>query len=783
MAKALLHVFTSFFQLSSCDSIIHGPAQKSYKNIEEILRLMKPTLDAIVNSSMANWETMQEAFVELRQCVDELAELFGNWHPLMSKIYLVLQVESLTFKVCNTGLEILDLLKSSKHPPAEQIASSLELSMQKIKQMDLHQTTAIINEAVRERRDGFGCMSECQKKCADSLNLKSNQDLLIEAVALEKLKENSEQADNTCDADYIDQLISVVGHMQEHLIAAKQAENSNYVPIPTDLCCPLSLEIMTDPVIVPSGQTYERAYIRKWLDLGLMVCPKTRQTLAHTNLVPNYTVKALIASWCDKNNVKLPDQPSLIENEGNSSENNHSQQHQLSSPGRTRSSVSPPTGLISSSGSSQDENSPLSSLSLSEDSLFSTVGNEPSLSNEILTLTHTEDTQLNSSEREMESDNQSPKGHIRTASASFVESSSSMPPDLVNEGSEMPSEPQDASILTTSQIRSEFPPRLETRFRSHTIGRRPTDRSIPKIVSSPLIGISDDLSRMEDHIKTLVVDLSSSSVDIQGNATAELRQLAKDNMSNRILIANSGAIVFLVNLLQSSDARIQENAVTALLNLSINDNNKIAIANAGAITHLIHVLQTGSDEAKENSAATLYSLSAVEDIKIKIGRSGAISPLVDLLANGTLRGKKDAATALFNLTLFNENKARIIQAGAVKHLIDLMDPATGMVDRAVVVLSNLSSIHEGRTAIGQEGGIPVLVDTIELGSARGRENAAAALLQLCMNSNRFCNMVLQEGVIPPLVALLRSGTPRAKEKAQSLLGHFKNQRQNNGGRD
>ncbi|KAK4400983.1 U-box domain-containing protein 4 [Sesamum angolense] len=166
----------------------------------------------------------------------------------------------------------------------------------------------------------------------------------------------------------------------------------------------------------------------------------------------------------------------------------------------------------------------------------------------------------------------------------------------------------------------------------------------------------------------------------------------------------------------------------------------------------------------------------MDENKIKIGRSGAIKPLVDLLGNGTPRGKKDAATALFNLSINHENKARIVQAGAVKYLVELMDPAFGMVDKAVAVLSNLATIHEGRTAIGQEGGIPVLVEVVELGSGRGKENAAAALLQLCTNSNRFCNMVLQEGAVPPLVALSQSGTPRAREKAQQLLGYFRNQR-------
>ncbi|KAG4963947.1 hypothetical protein JHK82_040621 [Glycine max] len=286
---------------------------------------------------------------------------------------------------------------------------------------------------------------------------------------------------------------------------------------------------------------------------------------------------------------------------------------------------------------------------------------------------------------------------------------------------------------------------------------------VPRVVSNP-IETRADLCAAETQVRKLLEQLKCDSVHCKREATAELRLLAKENMDNRIVISNCGAISLIVDLLQSTDTTIQEHSVTTLLNLSINDSNKAAIANAGAIEPLIHVLQIGSPEAKENSAATLFSLSVTEENKIRIGRAGAIRPLVDLLGNGTPRGKKDAATALFNLSLFHENKDRIVQAGAVKNLVDLMDLAARMVDKVVAVLANLATIPEGKTAIGQQGGIPVLVEVIESGSARGKENAAAALLHLCSDNHRYLNMVLQEGAVPPLVALSQSGTPRAKEK-------------------
>ncbi|XP_038880839.1 U-box domain-containing protein 4-like [Benincasa hispida] len=292
---------------------------------------------------------------------------------------------------------------------------------------------------------------------------------------------------------------------------------------------------------------------------------------------------------------------------------------------------------------------------------------------------------------------------------------------------------------------------------------------LPENVSSSVNEHKSDLGSVEAGIQKLVGDLDSNSLETVRTAIAELRSLARHNTENRIMIAEHGAITFLVKLMYSTDAIIQEHAVTTLLNLSIHSDHKITIAEANVIEPLIHVLYTGSPEARENSAATFFSLAMVVENRVKIGRSGAIGPLVELLGNGTPRGRKDATTALFYLSMLPENKVKIVQAGAVKHLVELMDPSVGTVDKTVAVLANLATIQEGKVEIGKEGGIPVLVEAIELGSARGKENAAAALLRVCSTSNKFCIMALQEGVIPPLVALSHSGTRRAKDKAQELL--------------
>ena len=77
--------------------------------------------------------------------------------------------------------------------------------------------------------------------------------------------------------------------------------------------------------------------------------------------------------------------------------------------------------------------------------------------------------------------------------------------------------------------------------------------------------------------------------------------LSKENPENRILIANVGGIPPLVHLLSYPDSKIQEQTVTALLNLSIDEANKRLIAREGAIPAIIEILRSGTEEARENS--------------------------------------------------------------------------------------------------------------------------------------------------------------------------------------
>ncbi|CAN1255338.1 U-box domain-containing protein 1 [Linum perenne] len=408
---------------------------------------------------------------------------------------------------------------------------------------------------------------------------------------------------------------STAGCTLQDLSSSSQSPN-----IPDEFRCPISLDLMRDPVIVASGHTYDRSSIAQWINSGHHTCPKSGQRLIHMALIPNYALKSLVHQWCQENNIPLVD---------------------CSSP---------------------------------------------------------------SSENERRSRKDTGKTAVDHISAT-------------------------KAAVEAVKMTAEF----------------------------------------------LVGKLAMGSPEVQRQAAYELRLLAKTGMDNRRIIAEAGAIPFLVSILNSHDSRIQENAVTALLNLSILENNKVLIMAAGAVENIISVLESGKTmEARENAAAAIFSLSVIDDYKVIIGaRPRAIPALLRLLREGTTAGKRDAASALFNLAVYGSNKAGIVLAGTVPLLIELlMDDKAGITDDALAILALLLGCSDGLEEIRKSRIlVPLLIDLLRFGSAKGKENSITLLLGLCKDGGQEVarRLLINPRSIPSLQSLSADGSLKARRKADALL--------------
>ncbi|TYG61009.1 hypothetical protein ES288_D07G113900v1 [Gossypium darwinii] len=596
--------------------------KKEYCNLARRLKLLTPMFEEIRESKEQIPEKTVKALLSLKEALISAKELlsFGSEG---SKIYLVLEREQIMHKFLEVTAQLEQALRGISYENlyiSDEVKEQVELVLAQFRRakgrvdapdVELYEDLL----SLYNKSDDAELNPDVLWRLAKKLQLVGIAELTQESLALHEMV----SASVGDPGETFEKMLSLLKKIKDFIQTENPnldapAREKNLPPsssgqattngnrktpvIPDDFRCPISLELMKDPVIVSTGQTYERSCIEKWLEQGHGTCPKTQQALSSPALTPNYVLRSLIAQWCEANGIEPPKRPSTR-------------------PSKTTSACSP------------------------------------------------------------------------------------------------------------------------------------AERT---------------------KIEILIRKLASSSPEDQRMAAGEIRLLAKRNADNRVAIAEAGAIPLLVSLLSTPDSRIQEHAVTALLNLSICEDNKGSIISSGAVPGIVQVLKKGSMEARENAAATLFSLSVVDENKVTIGASGAIPPLVVLLSEGTQRGKKDAATALFNLCIYQGNKGKAVRAGVVPILMRLLtEPGGGMVDEALAILAILASHPEGKSAIGAAKAVPVLVGVIGNGSPRNRENGAAVLVHLCSGDQQHLAEAQELGVMGPLVDLAQNGTDRGKRKAAQLL--------------
>ncbi|KAH7839276.1 hypothetical protein Vadar_002118 [Vaccinium darrowii] len=71
--------------------------------------------------------------------------------------------------------------------------------------------------------------------------------------------------------------------------------------IPINFRCPISLDVMKDPVTLSTGITYDRENIEKWIESGNNTCPITNQLITNQEPIPNHAIRKMIQSWSVEN--------------------------------------------------------------------------------------------------------------------------------------------------------------------------------------------------------------------------------------------------------------------------------------------------------------------------------------------------------------------------------------------------------------------------------------------------------------------------------------------------
>lgn len=124
---------------------------------------------------------------------------------------------------------------------------------------------------------------------------------------LEKLKEEKEEAllkKSESEAIHFEQILGFLSQAETPRTESDHWRGSfGAQPLAPwqSFYCPITKEVMEDPVEIASGQAVERKAIEKWFSEGNKTCPITKVELESLEYQPNVALRNCIKDWRDRN--------------------------------------------------------------------------------------------------------------------------------------------------------------------------------------------------------------------------------------------------------------------------------------------------------------------------------------------------------------------------------------------------------------------------------------------------------------------------------------------------
>ncbi|XP_019454065.1 PREDICTED: U-box domain-containing protein 13-like isoform X2 [Lupinus angustifolius] len=604
--------------------------KKQYCNLARRLKLLTPMFEEIreLNKEGIPLDTLKPllAFKEALQSAKELLR-FGSEG---SKIYMVLEMDQIMnkfHKVTDKLEQALVGISCDKLDISDEVKEQVELVLAQFRRAKgrIDEPDVKLYEdllSLYNKNNDADTDPAVLNQIAEKLQLKGVADLIQESLALQEMVA-ANSGDPGAHIEKISILLkkikyyvqtenlvmddNVGGRDLSSSVCSKGTNEKNHQApvIPDDFRCPISLELMRDPVIVSTGQTYERSCIDKWLQAGHGTCPKTLQTLTSSVLTPNYVLRSLIAQWCEANGIEPPKRP-------NSSQ-----------PSKSASAYSP-------AEQSEIEN-------LMQKLTFGSPEDQRSAAGEIRLLA------------KRNADNR-----VAIAKAGAI-------PLLVGLLTIPDSRTQEhavtallnLSIYETNKgsiVSSGAVPGIVHVLKKGSMEAR--ENAAATLFSLSVIDENKVIIGSSGAILPLVSLLSEGTQRGKKDAATALFNLCI-YQGNKGKAVRAGVIPTLMQLLTERGGAMVDEALAILAILASHSEGKAAIGSAEAVPVLVEFIVNGSPRNKENSAAVLVHLCSGDQQHLAHAQElGVMGPLLEMAQNGTDRGKRKAAQLLERMSRF-----------------------------------------------------------------------------------------------------------------------------------
>ena len=242
------------------------------------------------------------------------------------------------------------------------------------------------------------------------------------------------------------------------------------------------------------------------------------------------------------------------------------------------------------------------------------------------------------------------------------------------------------------------------------------------------------------------------------------------------MIANSGALLLVMNALKYPDKLMKQCSSLALNTLILSRTNTIKLKVKGMkndFPELFSLLNVTDDECIHNAVYAIGSMVECVDVCESLIRLGFLKDIVNIMSCASIKTKRACGYVLLVLAEYGENHDTLSNAGALQSIVYL----AGLVDfecqlYGVFSLVFLATNPEFQVPLVSMGAVRHLVTMIATESDH-RYYAGLALLKLADNFENHIR-IAEEGGIEALLKLGRSkvANDEMQYKCAMTVGHL-----------